>query len=584
MARHTDVTLGVDLLGIAPASVAIRNGNKGLQVVDAARGTVSINRQVGGAILRGADLTIPLLASYAGATVSVGAPEVPEGGTIQKTEFTSPGEVHKTQNNLADQVLGLEKVVKHYVPIPRPRDGTWGYVEVQARAAAVMQTIDHVQSQRADEQPLIDARVVALFRVAQSFASLSEDEHVLLTHVDTWDTLHILFVKQTPRIVLQVPGGLGQLATAAAQQNGCALEAGLTAVITGPVPPASLAAFTLTMEDAASVIRTKLKDWSAISESAIGARKPMVGLPRATSAPIARWLISGVLADRADITTVAVKGLSDAKLNTFRPLAQCAGATAAQKAHAGAYTVALGHALNTRGTRNFATLPLDLTVRMPIELLDASRRDPMTVVQTKRVAGKRVARPQFSSDKLERLERARPWLMIAAVLILVGSLVIPRVKERVLDREITTLTADTLAAAERILNMTNLQQEVSEMKAKREALAGMSDARRAGVRTMTGTAAAMDRASREVWLTTLTAVGPTELRYEGTTRSQAALASYIDGIRAESLYTDVSLESVKRREKDHDWSFALRARVKPLAGLLPRPTTAVPGGPPGVVR
>jgi hypothetical protein len=281
MARHTDVTLGVDLLGIAPASVAIRNGNKGLQVVDAARGTVSINRQVGGAFLRGADLTIPLLASYAGATVSVGAPEVPEGGTIQKTEFTSPGEVHKTQNNLADQVLGLEKVVKHYVPIPRPRDGTWGYVEVQARAAAVMQTIDHVQSQRADEQPLIDARVVALFRVAQSFASLSEDEHVLLTHVDTWDTLHILFVKQTPRIVLQVPGGLGQLATAAAQQNGCALEAGLTAVITGPVPPASLAAFTLTMEDAASVIRTKLKDWSAISESAIGARKPMVGLPRA---------------------------------------------------------------------------------------------------------------------------------------------------------------------------------------------------------------------------------------------------------------------------------------------------------------
>jgi len=584
--KYADTTIGIDLLGTIPSAVSIRSSSKGIQLLNTWASTPDLRHQVGGMFLTPSDGWAPGSAE-ANAVFSIGAQEITQELLLRPTDIKTPGEVWARHNTLSEVSHGLDQSVKFAVPFHRPADGTWGYQEIAMRTATVMQSIDWVQNRVPTAHPLIDSRITALMRVMQAFAHIDTDAPVLLSHVDLWDTVHILYVNRAPRVVHLREIGVARLAAAHAQETESSVEDAFAAVLRGTMPSAALATFARTMDEDVATLRSKLSDMASASQDPSARDAARVRLPQRNVATIERWLISGPLADLEGVVDAEVHGLQGAARERFRPLLDCLGSpVTARQADAGRFTIALGHALNVRGTRDFTAMPLDFTQRMPTELLSEARREAVTVVQVKRASANARARPTNKVQKESTINVARirtPMYLVAAAILVVG-LGLPNYQERGLDRDISRLEADTIRAAEQVMNITNLQKEASMIAAKRHAFEQIGEVQHQSQRVLAATARAMGHTPREVWLTGLSSLSPTEIRYEGLTHTPVALASYLDGLRAESLFVDLQLDNIKRKAMEaNTWTFQVHAFLKPFAPLLaslplPGPSPIAPAG------
>ncbi|MBW7934409.1 MAG: hypothetical protein H3C62_12560 [Gemmatimonadaceae bacterium] len=175
----------------------------------------------------------------------------------------------------------------------------------------------------------------------------------------------------------------------------------------------------------------------------------------------------------------------------------------------------------------------------------------------------------MSPERERQLKFAAGTLYLGVAVTLAAGLVYPRVQQGMLTRENGALASDTLALASDMLNLRNLQDETNLMVAKRSALAQLEAARTDGARVFAATSRAISRSQVEVWLTQLKSISRLEVEYEGSGRSPTAIASFLEGLRADTAVRGVALRKMTRHPKEGTWSFLAKVLLAPPQAVAP---------------
>lgn len=582
MAR-AESRLGLDLTSLAPIGLVLRESST-TRGSDFAIERAWAHDAVGVYHVGGSWLTPPAWpdALRGGtAATSIGVLDAADSVTLAATDQTDGRDAVRQANNLAEQITNVSTDVGFVVPVPRA-DHRWANLQTKLEVANVLQVAEWATRVAPDRHPLIDVPVVALLRALHTFRTEDKGELFALVHVDLWRTYVILRQAGTDRQLVVHRQGIAHIAAQVAGRRRIRFDECLRALMRGEGwDDVAHAAFARVVETPFIKARRRLEDVES------DRRGDTLGLARSSSAQLKRVLLSGPLAD--------IEGLAETLRGTtrcptaeaWRPAAILKGAAPAVKQYAGRYTIALGHALNERGLRRIERLPLDYTIRIPTSALAIDARDPLTVVASEERRGrqrgqsKRIIAP-LSPERERQLKGLSAALYGGVVLVLGAGLAYPTVQQQLLRRENGRLESDTLALAGDVLNLRNLQDETNLMSTKRVALGQLQAARADGARVFGTTSRAISRSEADVWLTTLKTTSRLEVTYEGTGRSPTAIASYLDGLRADTAVRGVALLKMTRSPKEPTWTFSAKVLLVPPDAPTPVGTTPVAAAPPPV--
>jgi hypothetical protein len=641
-ARAGAPSLGVDLAGLSRAGLVIR-------VQRAARGAAAVridavrilagwehaqplDAMVPGVRLAGpfrlAGTAVPLVPEAIRRLVQqgkaapapvVGVAHVPDSLDYQRTDHATPAELlakRAPRQAGAGSLLreqGAEAAVTHILPLARPHDGEkpWAALALNVRPFAVLDRIDEVQAEWPEAQPRVDLRALAPLRAFLALGDAGADETLIFSHLDVLDAVHVLVHRATASRFELRSAGLAQIAAAAAAETGEPVDVALARLAQDGVSsdPHARRAYQQIMNEVISTMRAHLERLAAAVANGEVIRPQRV-------------ILSGPATDDAQLATVRLQAAGSLPVSLFRPVAVLAQQSrdtldpetaGLLTAHAGRFTVALGHALTPPTGADYALLPVDLTERLPLELLPADRRDPGTLAapSTPGQGDGSAAAPTAVQSSLARFGPAF-YLVGLAVWVPTG---LHFVQARRAAGEVERLRADSAAAAGRVLDMQQAQAELAQLQARAGALTAIDEARGASARWLLATGAAMGSASHDVWLTgvtasqptsevpsatagtsaaapgapaitgaalppaSVTASQPTTVLFAGAGKSPTAIASFLDGLKAQPQFRNVAFRRLDP-DKNGTWRFEVSVTALPMVtGSMPGPGVAAPANP-----
>jgi hypothetical protein len=550
MARSKVTALGIDLFGVERAVLSIKSDRKGVSVISGGLEELAPSDLVGGVAPASEHVVSRLINSKSAgiSNATVGVNEMTGKAEFTRADISSVDRMLSERRKYASSIKGLparqgkvDAPVVAVIPVPNRRDKKWDPFTAAVRPQLVVAAVDALQAVVPQIRPAIDLRTTAALRAFLGSSINIASDYAAFVHVDALDLTTVLLSRGEVSFIQRSAGGMLGITRNLAASSGRTLENAWATLNDD-----GLVAFgddgrhevwsLVDMEVRGLDARLKTM-WEAASAKSV---------EREDAPRIESVYLSGPIAD--DEVAVDMDLGGGIAVYAFRPVAQLSGATPEIVRHAGRFTVAFGHALNSIALAGSSpdrnALATDLTPLIELDILPASLRSESGMPQAAEPPRTSNRNPTKSSRPSRQLSHAAQQRIVAAMYLgglgLLGATALPMVQRSQMRKGTAELRRKAQAMSASVFeDSTKLEQFRTSFRK-----AGSLDALRELAATphqqLAGLARAASMSNGNVWLMRVESNIPGTMAVYGRSESLSSFASYFSALRSDPAFATVT--------------------------------------------